>query len=726
MSLFALFLGLGLLAPGIQPFLVWPSLALVAGALAGVTAFADEQSHGTYRFWGEQRLPLGRAWAVKIGIHLVFCLWLLILLATPLAIRAQFPRQGSLGTSYGSTALSAVFGTPIFDELGRHGWKYLIVPAIYGFAAGHLCGLIFRKLVVACAVAGVVGGIGAVLWGPSLLAGGVKHWQLWVPPAIALLTGRLLLRAWAADRLATRRPLGTLIGGSLAALLALVGGIGYRVLEIPDSPQGEDDIRYLASLPPFEENVAGRDFKSAADRYSQTIATLSPQFDKPSSLPPPPQSKGSRTLRVEERLEQVSFRGWPSNDPNLEAWLERVFAPKPADSDHDDSPWYAIVASAAERPLGIYEHPQMLGPAGVLGNSLEYARRMTVALLARGLQLQARGDSAAFIPAFRSTLTLARTMRNGSVIKCLEMGYDIERGALNALDRWMENLPPQAGWLRLAAAPMPPPLASVPATAYEATTAAEQAHLLKTVTAFLEASDPTEPFDPAPQFLAERHVVREALKSLSVWLPQVLAPPSENVDMTDPIVDLLTTAWAVPWEKERTRRLVGLGFEAGGPADQSLLTGRPGAIFLAARNRTASDLGEIDRQVRTVRRAAILKLALQAFRIERGKYPENLAELLSTGYLHRLPPDPYDEVRGFGYRVSQGETLRLALRPQPERMMLPREDPPERVVAPGQAVIWSVGPDKIDQGGTNPPGPITHIPGRPEDVVILVPLGQSH
>ncbi len=57
--------------------------------------------------------------------------------------------------------------------------------------------------------------------------------------------------------------------------------------------------------------------------------------------------------------------------------------------------------------------------------------------------------------------------------------------------------------------------------------------------------------------------------------------------------------------------------------------------------------------------------------------------------------------------------------------MLPREDPAERVVAPGQAIIWSVGPDKIDQGGTNPPGPITHIPGRPEDVVILVPFGPN-
>lgn len=721
-SLFALSLGLALLLPGIQPFLAWPSLALAAGALSGVTAFADEQSHGSARFWGEQRLPLGRAWLLKVTIHLLFCLWLLLLLAIPLAVHAQFSRPEGLATNYGGSALSAIFGTPLFDELKQQGWKYLVIPAIYGFAAGHLCSLIFRKLVVAFAVAGVVGGVGAALWGPSLLAGGVKNWQLWIPPIIILLTARLLVRAWTADRLATRRPLGILIGGSLAALLALVGGIGYRVLEIPDSPHGEDDIRYLANLLPLEENVAGRDFKTAAERYSQASTTLSSLFEKPSALPPPPQTIGSRRLRVEERLELVPFRGWPADDPNLEAWLERLFTSK--SSDRDGTSWHELVASATERPLGIYEHPQMLGPSGVFGNSLEYARRMTVALLARGLQQQARGDSTAFIPALRSTLTLARTMRNGSVINCLIMGYDIERGALQALDRWLENLPPQAAWLRVAAVPLPSPLESVPAMAFEAATAAEQARLLKMAIALLEVCDPIEPFDPTPQYLAERHVVREALKSLTQWLPQVLTLSPDTGGTTDPVIDLLSMAWAVPWEKERTRRLVGLGYEASLSTDQSLLSGRPGANLLTAR-RTPTDISEMDRDLRTQRRAAILKLALRGFLVERGKYPENLTALLATGYLHRLPPDPYDETRGFGYRISQGETLRTVPRPQTERIVISRDEPKEQYVPPGQAIIWSVGLDKIDQGGTNPPGPVGHVPGRPEDSVFLVPFSPS-
>src|SRR5262249_31685280 len=163
--------------------LSWPALALVAGVLAGVTAFADEQVHESARFWGEQRLPIGRAWAVKIGLHLLFCLWLLLLLALPLVIRSQIgdrehdPRRLASGPG-------AVFQSLLMVELGSQGWKFLLVPAIYGFAAGHLCGLLFRKLVVACGVAGIVGGVGAAMWGPSLLAGGVKHWQVWLPPIV--------------------------------------------------------------------------------------------------------------------------------------------------------------------------------------------------------------------------------------------------------------------------------------------------------------------------------------------------------------------------------------------------------------------------------------------------------------------------------------------------------------------------------------------------------------
>ena len=74
------------------------------------------------------------------------------------------------------------------------------------------------------------------------------------------------MRAWTADRLTTRAPLGTLVGGCVATGMVLGVGISYRVLEVPDRPGGEDDIGYVAGLLPFDQNLAGRDFRTATER----------------------------------------------------------------------------------------------------------------------------------------------------------------------------------------------------------------------------------------------------------------------------------------------------------------------------------------------------------------------------------------------------------------------------------------------------------------------------
>src|SRR5207248_11270034 len=143
------------------------------------------------------------------------------------------------------------------------------------------------------------------------------------------------------------------------------------------------------------------------------------------------------------------------------------------------------------------------------------------------------------------------------------------------------------------------------------------------------------------------------------WLPGLVAPPGGNPDATPPEVELVGVAWAVPWERERTRRLVGLGFEARPPDDASVIFGRPGISLFLGRARNPADLAEIDKQLTGLRRAGTLKLALRAFRADRGKYPDALAELTAAGYLRRLPADPYDEDRGFGYRLARpGDRLR--------------------------------------------------------------------
>lgn len=691
LSLFAGLFGLSLLVPQAQPFIAWPALALTAGVVAGVTTFADEQTRGAARFWGEQRLPIARFWVTKIALHLLFCLWLLALLALPLIVRTQFENPEQLIRT--QTFLAMVFRAPLFDELGSQGWKFLFVPAVYGFAAGHLCGLVFRKLVVSCGVAGIVGATSAALWGPSLLAGGVRHWQLWLPPIAILLTGFFVLRAWVSERIPTRPAIMRLAGGAVATVAILAIGISYRVLEIPDRPGSEDDIAYVDSLVqrmPIDGKHGGRDYKAAAERFNRLATSISPAFDRnefPSRIP--------KRDRVDDRANRALRNGWPSGDEELGRWLDTLFLP----STDGEPAWYANAAKAAEAPIGIFEYPQLLGLAGPSTPALEYAQRMSEVLLARGLQRQATHPDE-FPELLRTVFTLARTLRNGSIIASYLAGADVERAGLLALDRWLERLP-------------------------------HDSHQVRPLIDLLLESELTEPFDPTPHLLAERHVLREGMKTPAQWLPVLLASPGTSPDATTTEVDLVGLAWAVPWERERTRRLVAMGFEAGYPTSHPSVIGRPGLGLLIGRARSPRDLTELERLLTTHRRAAILKLALRAYRSDRGSYPNSLTELESAGYLRESPRDPYAANQPFGYRLSQppGEELVNPTRLATERPGAMRNTGPSAVVTQrvpsGQPILWSVGLDGIDQEGRNIPAELLHGQARPADLVYLVPLGEE-
>jgi ABC-type transport system involved in multi-copper enzyme maturation permease subunit len=686
LSAFAFLFGLALNLPPAQPFLTWPALALMAGVVTGVLAFADEQTKGAARYWSEQRLPIGRLWAIKIGFYLMLCGWLLFLVALPLIIRAQFEDSARHGHSH--TFLASVFRSPLLDELGTQGWKYLFLPALWGFAAGHVCGLVFKKLVVACGVAAIVGGVGAALWGPSLLSGGVKHWQLWLPPLLLLTTGRVLMRTWVSERIPSRSAITTLVCGSGLALIVSAIGLAYRVLEIPDSDANEDDVAFVASLPPIEKNTGGRDFKSAAERFSRLASLINPTFD-------PLITGMNRRDRVEERAEQVLRSGWKEDNElarSLGRWLDRMFADAPPGAD--EPAWHESATAAAGYPIGIYEYPQLQSMNSAPALSLDAAKRMAIAFLARGLQRQ-NVDPSEFLRRFRTAIILAKTLRNGSSVNSYQAGLEIERSALLALDQWLDRLPANSGQFR--------PMLKVVALA-----------------------EPSSPFDSTPYFLAERYVLREAMKSPGQWLNHLIVPPGGNLETVAPEVDLVAFAWAFPWERERTRRIVGLGFEAGLPISYSVVQGRPGVGLLIGRARSPKEVEEMERLMSSHRRAALLKVALRAYRAQEGEYPESLDALVRNKYLERLPDDPFANQQPFGYRISVGEELTTPpVRSTSERSVDPRFNmPPETFSVPhGQPILWSVGQDQIDQSGKSVPVMISLGLTRPQDLVYLVPTG---
>jgi hypothetical protein len=709
LSSFAIVFGTALLLPTMQPFLVWPALALAAGVLAGVTSFADEQANGTARFWGERRLPVGRAWAVKVVVFLGFAAWLVLLLALPLAARALV---GGGRAGQGETTLSAVFRSLMFEDrnLGAQGWKYLLAPAAYGFAFGHLCGIVFRKAVVAAGVAVLLGGTAAALWLPSLLAGGVTHWQLWLPPVLVLATARLLMRGWASERQTTPGAAGTLAAGGVVAALALAAGLGYRATEVPDEGDGEADIRYVQGLLPFDANEGGRLFRTAAEQFAGAAAPAGGPFDRTGPLDP-------RRGPMIERVDSVPAYGFPpadgdGADPGLHAWMNQLYETESPRGR--DVPWFKLAADAAGQPTGLYEHPQVTGTtAGAM--TLENGRRMAVVLVAHGLRQQVLGDPGPFVDDLKTVLALGRTMRNGSVIVAVNRGNDVTRTALLATDRWLERLPGRPDLLRAALDAVLEDDRAVP------TRVLPDGRVLPAEIPPRDHPPPAE-FDPAPHLLAERYVTRELMKAPSQWLPEQLTPVGGDKEAAGPVVDLVTFGWSVPWERERTRRLVGLGPEQGGGARyRSLTRGRPGAGLLAAHNPSTADLAEHDRKLRVDRRAVALRLAVRLYQAERQTTPAALDDLVAAGYLPAVPADPYDGAP-FRYRVAgpDGEALgpppRVRVGPGP-----PPAPPPVSRAEPGQPILWSVGPNRSDDGGRGLPVAPGN-PGSREDLVYLVPL----
>ncbi|QJW99523.1 hypothetical protein [Frigoriglobus tundricola] len=275
-------------------------------------------------------------------------------------------------------------------------------------------------------------------------------------------------------------------------------------------------------------------------------------------------------------------------------------------------------------------------------------------------------------------------MRCGGGLLALDAAGETERAAARAADQWLAHLTGRADLARALAR-----------------TAAG-------------ADDPA-PFDPRPYHLVDRYVIRGQMRAPGQWLTAALTPSRGDPERAAAEADLVAFAWSLPWERERTRRLVD---RAPDPVPRTwfyqLVFGRPGAGILF-RGRPPVDLAEKEAQLRVARRALILTAAISAYQMERGGPPAALADLVDQGYLDRLPDDPYAGGKPFGYRVSSGEMLRA------QQSVSSQGRAEDRVltldVERGRALVWSVGADRIDQGGHVPPDS-----QRAEDFVFLAPL----
>jgi hypothetical protein len=586
------------------------------------------------------------------------------------------------------------------------------------------------------------------------------------PPVLVLIAARLLMRPWAAGRIASWTTALTLTPFVLLAGLWIAGGLWYRVLEIPYVSPRIDVEAFRASLPTPKGDDGGQLFHSACLRFESLRVTLpseqpaggmgmpgqapapmmpgaavpaaahqggaqgvapppmpmapggpppgmAPQGGAPGMAPPPGMAAPPGGLPVTppvlapmERAGNALEHGWPADDHELAVWLDKLYAGE----------WAPMLKQAADLPTSPFDDVRNLTVFDPL-KATQPARELAVVLAARGLQRQAAGDDDAYVENLRIGLALSRSLRDHTPAIDLLTGRAVEGTLLTGLDRWLEKLHGKPDLIRQALALLSRHLDDT----------ASEGNDQEAITALILKNTLDYPL-----------ALQEHDPILAGYLPGRNSPGVRD----EALGIAVAMAWFVPWEHARQERIFRVMIVDDQGQQQWLIDRRndlgplPGFgladDLIKNRNNMRDILAKPWRLCAT--RAMQLKLALRWYQADNGKPADNLDELVPK-YLSSIPLDPYDGAP-FRYRLSRGEKIEWL--PDPDAVPaggaampgLPAMGGPApaalaphtRKIPPGQGVLWSVGQDGIDDGGhrqSNSPKGET-VPG--EDIIFLVPL----
>ncbi len=616
---------------------LWPWLTLVLGIACGATAFADEQLSGANRFLGEQRFEPGRVWLVKTLMRLALALAGTFLLLLPAIIRLGLNQISDVGNSQRfRPELTGLFGDELLGTVAAP-LPYLLLWLLHGFALGELCGLLFRKGLVACVLAFGLSLTLVSVWLPSLVGGGLHLWQVAGVPLLALIAAGLIFPAWTSGRLVSGRTAVQLTGVAMVMALWTAGALAWRVLEVPPPPDTLGLPAFLASLPQLGENHAGEGIRRATEELNGRLREL-PQ------APVPPVAQGRRSTRDEEPFLQQATRalteGWPRGNVELEAWMGQIFT----------GPWQRDLERAVRQPLGVVEDPRRLNFES-RSDLLQQLQNVGSLLAAHGLWRQAAGEPAAFPKDLATGLALSRQLRHDAIPFSARDGREVQALLLEGMDRWLERLDGRPDLLRQG------------------------------LTELLRHEKEC-PDDGLDTVRAELVVALNALDHPEDFLNR-LANGGRNVRTVSPTAAAVGLAWQIPWEHLRQERLLLWVYTVGAQKAPTAWRTAPWQQFVAFGPPNHTSLRQ---QALARLRAAQVVLALRLYQAQTGQLPESLSDLVPH-YLPALPADPFDpEGRPLRYRRSRGETLTPS-------------GGTARQVPAGQGLVWSVGPDGRDTNG---------------------------
>jgi hypothetical protein len=392
---------------------------------------------------------------------------------------------------------------------------------------------------------------------------------------------------------------------------------------------------------------------------------------------------------VGEPMDRVAFsKSIPQGQDNKAGLkIEEALGEFQKDLLKEDA-WLPPLAAVADLPVGVIVTPTGDGQSPVLRHLPECQK------MAERLRLISRKKWANGSPDVAQMLALSRNLRSKVPLESYLVGIQIENSALEGLDQWLANRPPEKllrhalDELNRHAAETPPPLDCLNTECFRAGGA-------------LVNPPSWTFFSGKDERVKERWLAGGIAFSLDTPWEQERARRIWQVVWAGLYRNLQTPHWQLPdpldggknirADKEATRQILqGWLPPADGPAaswtveqlastlDQSWLSDEK--LFCRVK-----PLRLAGTHARWRIDSARLAVALGLYQIKEGKSAAKLADLVPK-YLPKLPVDPYSG-QDYHYRISKGEEAAFP-------------GDPAVTARPGQAILWSTGPDRIDHGGT--------------------------
>lgn len=579
----------------------WPFFAVgLIPMLLGVAAFRGEQEGQRFRFLAERGVSPAALWMVKQSAWLATA-FLATFLAGWAAPIARLIWQHETISLASSVWFTLPWDRAPYDEFGAQSFALVLVT---GFAIGQFMSLLLARTITALFVASVVG-TGAFFWLVVMIAFGVPLWFSVGPIPIAFLLASLIrVDDWMHERRHIAASLR--VACALLAPLCLIppAVAAFRVYEIPGGGPGFE-VDDLLQTTAYELETA--------DGYRKAWRSLTPMPQSDPDEPEPP---------------NTAKDGWEHATPQEKRWL----------AENNEAIHTVLQTVRRGYDVCVFHDPATQRIFDLIDASDTSWRLSRLLLLsARKLESEDRLEEA--LNRYRAARILSYHLSLKGTVAQLVAGASIESQVNEWLVRWAAH-PKQTKRLCQIAIDS---VGGGVGHAKQLADALRVEHLRLSHSIQADWSLSLSRFDPKDWRAQPFNMIKR-------WMPWEQARAQRLADeaIRIAISRLDVTRRAVEGRSANMLWLRAVTEERRSSERESFQRKLVGTPILWILLPALDDLPDSYVNRETRQRAMRIILALHAYRIENGAFPNRLEQLVGR-YLHSVPIDPWSG-EYFGYR----------------------------------------------------------------------------